>query len=436
MKRPTVNHPSAMLAAVILLIVAMITPVDAQWWRFGTDASEPVFTELLFNKISLVNPDRIVQFTREDLDNGEVMVQGRVEIGQGNVGRVEASLDGGTTWEAIPFNSRGIFAFKFTPELERTYHFRARALSTSGQVSDETANSFDFRVVESDNRSLVQETFAELIRTYSARDRSGFMALVSHDFVGSEMALDSALSNDFRYFDSIRIRPTIQRMAQLGDRWMIYFSFNRQVRSVRSGQLLQDQANTTLTLIREGEGFKLHEMAAPLIFGLSDPSNVATFVTDESIGKEVIVVDDEGNVSTSEQGQTVESAPPSNIIEGTVSLSGQGYSFARRQVTAQYNLNTAFIHEGNILFWGDETLEFKELHGYSSLAAIDSISGDGWQSALGESSDAAIGKIYALKLANNTYALIRLASGTDDGGGWLNPAVYQFRHQLNGTPNF
>lgn len=429
------------LAALLFLLLCSAffnSNASAQWWRFGTDDTEPVFTDLLFNQISALNVDQSMNFTLEDLDSNKVIVRGRAEVGQGSIGRVEASLDAGTSWIDIPFNDRGMFAFEFSPEIERTYNFRIRALSTTGQSSDDMMHSFNFRVVRTDLRAEARQVFEELLSRYMNRDRSGFMQLVSRDFTGSEMALDSALSNDFRFFDSIRIRPTIQRMAEFDGRWTIYFSFNRQVRAVRSGELLQDQANTSLTLIREGEGYRLYEMAAPLIFGLSDPTNVATFVTDESIGKEVISVDREGNVDKTEQGQTTDSTtgPASNIREGSVSLSvWQGYSFFSRKTSNNIGV-VSFQHEGNILFWGDETQEFKELHGYSSLTAITSVSDDGWQSAVSESDDAVIGKIYALKLIDGTYAIIRIAGGTDTGGGWLNPATYQYRHQLNGTPRF
>lgn len=453
MKIKSICNQQIVIFLAVALLAVMVTPAAAQWWRFGTDAGEPVFTDLLFNQISVLNAERRVQFSRDDLENSRVVVRGRAEIGQGAIGRIEASLDAGATWEEIPLSDRGLFAFEFLPELERDYRFRIRALSTTGKASDDLAHAFDFRVVSIDNRAQAMEVFTALIDAYSVRNRSGFMELVSREFVGSDMALDSALTSDFRYFDSIRIRPTIQRMAQYDDRWTIYFNFNRQVRSVRTGQMFHDQASTFLTLIRDGEGFKLYEMAAPLIFGLSDTSNVATLVASDAIGETVIVVDNDGNVSKGEQEPQDEitlppldenepppaedNGPPSNIYEGTVSLANQGYSFARRQITAQFDTNSAFAHEGNIIFWGDETLEVKELHGFSSITAVKTLSNDGWIPAISSFPDAAIGKMYALKLINETYAIIRIAGGTaPNNDDWLSPATYQFRHQLNGTPNF
>lgn len=423
----------------VLVIVLAAGSASAQWWRFGTDDTQPVFTDLLFNHISVLNVDQQMAFTVEDLDNDKVIVRGRAEVAQGRIGRVEASLDGGTTWQDIAFNERGMFAFEFRPELEKTYQFRIRALSTTGQASDDMLHSFDFRVARTDRRAEARQVFDKLVQRYMARDRSGFMDLVSRDFMGSEAALDSALSNDFRLFASIRIRPTIQRMAEFDGRWSIYFQFNRQVRSVRSGKLLQDRANTSLTLIREDGGYKLHELAAPLIFGLSDPSNVATFVTDEAVGQEVITVDQDGNVEKTEQGQTTESnsGAVSNIREGSVVLdSGYGYSLLTGQ-TMHIMLSSAyaFAPESNIIFLGDDVVGASILSGVSSLSAVSSVPenlGDPMSSVDG--TELIVGRVYAFQFIDDTYAVVRLA---DEGTGPPNgPWTFEYRHQLNGTTEF
>lgn len=442
-------EPVLMLLLLALLLIPA-HPASAQWWRFGTDAAEPVFTDILFNQISVINADSRVQFSREDLDSGKVVVRGRSEIGQGAIGRIEASLDGGTTWQETSFSDRGLFAFEFIPELERTYRFRIRALSTTGRSSDETAHAFDFRLVSTDARAQALEALEELIRRYANRDRSGFMELVSGEFVGNHMALDSALSNDFRYFDAIRIRPTVQRVADLNGRWSIYFSFIRQVRSVRSGQMFQDQANTSVVLIRDEDGYKLHELAAPLIFGLSDPSNIATFVTSESVGKNIITLDQNGTVEKKTQGQAIEASqaieaetsapvtlrtfqmnipahPPAGFdfannvqIVGPTPAPGEFFvtgGDSMNGLWSQLNTGVTICDLGPV---GIESVTEAPAAGYSTTIA------GGYLRPL---------RTYAFKLANNKYALMEITQ-VDDSGFPTIIADFNYKYQPNGSRNF
>ncbi len=198
----------------------------------------------------------------------------------------------------------------------RFYRAAAFLLGLFFVSSISSAQFWSFSSDAVEERSEAGLVFEELIKRYATKDRSGFMQLVSRDFAGNMTALDSALSDDFRFLESIRIRPTIQRIVDYDGKCSIYFSFNRQVRSIRGGQIFQDQAVTSLTLIREVDGFKLYEMASPVIFGLSDSTSLATFVTNESVGKEVITVDRDGNVEKRQQGRApnINNRPFSGIL--------------------------------------------------------------------------------------------------------------------------
>lgn len=421
------------ILAALLLIVAQ--SAGAQWWRFGADSGQPVFSDLLFNNVSALRVDRSLQFSPEDLDQRKVMVRGRAEVGQGKIGRVEASLDDGVSWTPIPVGERGLFAFEFVPEIERAYRFKIRALSTTGQSSDEAEHAFEFKVVREDNRALAKAAFERLLERYMARDRSGFMSLVSSEFLGNETALDSALTNDFRFFDSIRIEPTIQRMAASDNRWTIYFIFRRQVRSVRSGQMLQDQAQTSVTLIRDGDGYKLQELAAPLIFGVSDPSNVATYVTGESVGTSVLTVDSTGNVSTTQQGQTTDSTATGSgrLDRGTISLNmGEGYSFRTSNKVAENQVfpGGSFTFGGHFeMFLGNE-VEAAGVLGSFSLSQPPTLDPNALTPGM-EFVHLQVGQVLAMKLTDGTYVLLRLAAQNGQDS-----RTYEYLHQRDGTPNF
>lgn len=424
------RHRQFLFGLFTLVLLTLAQTASAQWWRFGSDASQPVFSDLLFNNVSALRVERSLQFSQEDLDSKKVVVRGRAEVGQGNIGRVEASLDDGISWTPIPVGERGLFAFELTPELERAYRFKIRALSTTGQSSDEAEHAFEFKVVREDNRALARAAFQQLLERYMGRDRSGFMALVSREFLGNETALDSALGNDFRFFDSIRIEPTIHRMAASDNRWTIYFNFRRQVRSVRSGQMLQDQAQTSVTLIRDGDGYKLQELAAPLIFGVSDPSNVATYVTGESVGTPVLTVNEKtGEVTTQKQGQTTDAQGSGRVTQGTVDLNiGQGYSFRTSNKVNNVNPGGDFAFGGFFeMFLGNE-VEAAAVLGSFSLSQPPAIDPGALTPGM-EFVHLQVGQVIGMKLDSGKYALVRLAAQTGQDSR-------RFEYLVSDTPNF
>lgn len=391
------------LFAAIFLWVPLAA--QAQWWSFGSNSNRPVISELLFNSISALRVDRQLYMSPDDLQQNKITVRGRTEVGQGKVGRVEASLDNGISWTAIPFSEQGLFAFEFAPEIGRAYPFRIRSLSTTGQVSEEADNAFEFKLVKDDSRQLAREAFEKLLQRYMARDRSGFMQLVSNQFAGDAVALDSALGNDFRFFDSIRIEPVIRQMAASNSRWIIHFSFTRQVRSTKTGQMLKDQAQSAVTLVRDGEDFKLVELAAPLIFGVSDPGNVATYVAEGSAGRPVLTVDDAGNASTANQQRSSTAATP---IRDARILEGQGITSSGSVVTCQSGDFCAIrLWNGQLAPGGDAAGDIIELSGGSLDAVQLPLQGNPHPEVAPQP-----GRLYGVKLNDGSTLVVRYVSGS------------------------
>lgn len=395
---------------------------QAQWWSFGSNSNRPVISELLFNSISALRVDRQLYMSPDDLQQNKITVRGRTEVGQGKVGRVEASLDNGISWTAIPFSEQGLFAFEFAPEIGRSYPFRIRSLSTTGQVSEEADNAFEFKLVKDDSRQLARETFEKLLQRYMARDRSGFMQLVSNQFAGDAVALDSALGNDFRFFDSIRIEPVIRQMAASNSRWIIHFSFTRQVRSTKTGQMLKDQAQSAVTLVRDGEDFKLVELAAPLIFGVSDPGNVATGVAEGSAGRPVLTVDDAGNASTANQQRSSTAATP---IRDARILQGQGITSSGSVVP--YDIMSP---RGAIGLFDGKFMPGDEVNG--DVIELTDSSLDAVQLPLKGTPQSHVepkpGKLYGVVLSDGTAFVVRYVSGSTGPGGMITTANIQYRH--------
>lgn len=400
---------------------------QAQWWSFGSNSNRPVISELLFNSISALRVDRQLYMSPDDLQQNKITVRGRTEVGQGKVGRVEASLDNGISWTAIPFSEQGLFAFEFAPEIGRSYPFRIRSLSTTGQVSEEADNAFEFKLVKDDSRQLARETFEKLLQRYMARDRSGFMQLVSNQFAGDAVALDSALGNDFRFFDSIRIEPVIRQMAASNSRWIIHFSFTRQVRSTKTGQMLKDQAQSAVTLVRDGEDFKLVELAAPLIFGVSDPGNVATYVAEGSAGRPVLTVDDAGNASTANQQRSSTGAAGGSIRDARI-LQGQGITSSGSVVPCDGGQNCAIrLWDGRFAPGGDAPGDIIELSGASLDAVQLPLQGNPHPEVVPQP-----GRLYGVELNDGSTLVVRYVSGSTSSSahppGAITTANIQYRH--------
>lgn len=421
MKQRTLSIRGIFGVLLALLLVVTSQTAMAQWWRFGRDSGVPYISELLFNDISALRVERSLQMSPEDLRQKRVTVRGRAEVGQGKIGRVEASMDNGVTWTPIPFNDRGLFSFEFTPELERVYPFRIRSLSTTGQVSDEAENAFEFKLVREDSRALAREAFQTLLQRYMTRDRSGFMQLVSNQFAGNGTALDAALSNDFRFFDSIRIEPTIRQMAASNNRWIIHFNFNRQVRSIKSGQMLQDRGQSAVTLVREGDGYKLYELAAPLIFGVSDPGDVATYVAEGAAGSQVLVVDADGNASLGSQQRSSTSPKGAAGAAREIRLQpGQGMSLPMGNIVpcSWRETNCALMFEGpNMFFAGDEATGMMVASGSDLDAIRPPLSGQMMSHAT-----VRVGTVYGVQMQDGSTLVFKLVSRSGDA------VNIQYRH--------
>ena len=437
MIRPARASWAAWLLSVLALLAA--ASVQAAWWEFGRADSEPTITDLKFNRADVLRAEDRVVLTREDLDNGVLTLRGRAEVRRGLIGLVEISLDGGQKWLKATLGERGLFTHELRLDMERDYEFRIRAITTTGQKSDVEEHSFTLRLSTANPQEEVRRAFMELLRAYMAEDRAGFMRLVSKDFEGNESALEDAISDDFRYLDNIRIEPRINRVAQFDKSYEVYFNFNRQVQSSRSGQILRDSAASVAGFVREGEGFKLSRLAAPLIFGLSGASEVATSVTGESVGRTVITLDPRtGNANTGTQG-SLPGGSASNVETGSATL------------FASNNPCTAFAFDGGDTFPGQDCLgafpdgDLRIENNLMFLRAGNQaqLLGTGFDATTqapsggygGGPFGVVAGQVYAFQLMSGKYAILEITS-VSLAAPFQNNIGIRFKYQPDGSRNF
>ncbi|MBU2487886.1 MAG: hypothetical protein KKA60_00690 [Proteobacteria bacterium] len=418
------------VAAAVGLAALAPQNASAAWWKFGKSDDLPDISDLKFNQVNVNDVEDHLTLGKDDLDQGRVVLRGRATLDQGKVGKVEVSLDGGKTWKKALLGDRGIFSFEFTPVLERPYAFVVRALSTTGKSSDVEDHTFDFTVSSRTNTEAVKAAFFEMIRLYCAENSMGFMNGVSPNFDGNLSALADAVQNDFRAFDNIRIQAFITRIVEFDNNFDVYFTFNRQVMSTRTGQLLKDQLASTCEFTRQGEGYQLYSLSHPLIFGLSDPENVASsgFVTEESVGRSAIVVTKDGQAKEEVLGQTAGQGD-STVQEGSASLVSQGFNNAEGFVFEDDTVvncqdSPDFCMEFHMLFIPQASGNAIQDLGTRNLDDVREVPETGYSQGL--QGETRVGHVYAFRLGNGHYAILSFSElGTE-----IDPVNQVFRSRF------
>lgn len=416
---------------------------EAAWWEFGRSDGEPFISSLRFNNVDAEQRDDLLVLTRDDLVGGLVNIRGKAEARRGDVGLVEISLDGGKNWASAALGERGLFSYEFRPQLDREYPLQIRAISTSGVSTGPEEHDFKLLVTSADGGREARAVFQKLLEAYQREDRASFMQNVSEQFEGNFGALEDGLSKDFRFLDDIRIQAQISRISRQERIYEIYFTYNRQVRSAKTGALLKDTAASVVGLRLEAGGMKLMRLSAPLIFGVSEAEDVATSVTGQSVGQQVLTIDTSGNVSQTSQGQTASASGADSgqqILRSSGPVSFESYEFDTDSRVAE---SAPGALTGDIA-WSGYPMGFLLKNGvqYKSIAGpistVKTVPTTGYTAATPGMpvGPMTAGSSYALKLFSGKYAVIEVVSVTMGGVPHSGSFTFRYKYQPNGSPNF
>lgn len=415
----------------------------AAWWEFGRSDGEPSISSLRFNNVDAEQRDDMMVLTQDDLVGGLVNVRGKAEVRRGDIGLVEISLDAGKTWAAANLGERGLFSFEFRPQLDREYDFRIRATSTAGVSTGPEEHDFKLMVSSADGAREARAAFQKMLEAYQREDRAAFMQLVSDQFEGNYGALEDGLSKDFRFLDDIRIQVQIARINRQERVYEIYFTYNRQVRSSKSGALLKDSAASVVGLRLESGGMKLVRLSAPLIFGVSETEDVATSVTGQSVGQQVLSIDATGNASQGSQGQTASSAASDSgqqVLSSRSPVDFDSYEFDTDSRTAETNPGAL---TGDIAWSGypmgfmlKNGVQYKAISG--PIGSVKTVPTTGYTTAVAGMpvGPMSVGNCFALKLFSGKYAVIEIVSVVMGGMPHTGNFTFRYKYQPNGSPNF
>ncbi len=280
------------LAAALLISAGA---ADAKWWIFGKSGQDAGLRYLYINGISADETGPKVKVFSETLPpGGQVRITGRASAGKGGVGSVRISLDDKATWQDVKFSDNGSFEYSFKPEPGRTYPMLLEVTDTAGKTNKVDETRREITLSAENIQAKVRETLDAMFDAYNKEELSRFMGYVGEDFAGDKDILERAVKRDFDALSSINLRYTVNNVAA-GAQGKVFVSvtYNRMVSVNKTGATSTDSGSTELVFGSKEGKLTLFSMKQPLMFGLSDASNVASGTVLGNTGT-TLVLDDSG----------------------------------------------------------------------------------------------------------------------------------------------
>ena len=431
---------------IILITCLVFVPCGhAKWWIFGASEDEVELQYIYLNKVSFSELGQKIQLFRDTLPNGMVVIQGKATAGKNKIGSARVSIDGKQTWVEMKLSENGIFEYAFRPDINRTYQIYVEITDTRGKTNDVNKTYKEVIVTSQNIYQIVKDSMDKLISAYQSEQPAKFMDLVADDFTGDRTLLDRAIRKDFSAFDNIILRFILTNVtSDSTGKIFVTFNYNRQLTSVKTGKTLQDNGATQMTFKSGDKGLRIYSMKWPLIFGVSDPTNIAQGSVQQSARTEVIIVDNKGEASkvpAKEAEKYAETGESSVITAKSITLRvtpqvHEGFIFATETITQNPNDNPDIILSCYGLMLKPNT--FVQDLGVKSIDTIKEVPTTGYQGQ----PDVIIQTMhsYAFKLSNNKYAVIEIVS--DTGGGQacflqhIRTVRIKYKYQPDGTNKF
>jgi hypothetical protein len=414
---------------VITLLALLPATSQAKWWIFGQSENEISTKYLYLNGVSYDELGDKVTVYRETLENGQIMLRGKAATSSSSVGSVQVSSNNKESWEKARKSSDGSFEYSFRPEAGKSYVLYVKIIDTTGKSNDVDATRKEISLSDQNIAALVRQAVNEMIAAYRAEDPTRFMAMVSEDFAADPSVLDRAIRQDFSAFDNIDITYTINNVTAATGKIYASFSFSRKLTSSRSGQTLRDMGASEFIFALGEKGPLVFSMKNPLLFGLSDASEVATGTVNSTENSAVIQISSSGTVLVASVDSIANG--DSDLVTGSFTLtnsndfSGNADGFNFTQDIKTTLVAASQIYKESNLLWGEGGTALLSLG--SSFSNI-TIPGSGWGQNVHFTTE---GAVFAVKLPNNTYALIKYIGEQGAGNN-----VFEYKYQPNGSRSF
>lgn len=422
-----------LFTCIMIFCLALIPSLHAKWWIFGGGEDEVGFDYLYLNALSFDDFEKEVILLKESLDKGYLHVRGKAHTGQNPVGAVTVSLDGGKTWQKAKFEKDGGFDFSFEPDLSQTYDIYVKVIDTTGKANTLEDAHATIKFSDSDFQAMIAQTLNALKAAYEQEDDINFMRYVDRNFEGDDITLERALRKDFSALENIRLDFTLSSVAFSGSKYYASITFNRSVTASSTGNTYSDRGVTEFTFSVGEQGAMLLSMKNPLIFGLTYAADIASGTTASAQNsQQYLSINDGGSVSQRSLAAIANDDSSNDFAtSGSFFLqfgtccgpNADGFNFTNDEKTTTV-VASEIYKESNILI-GNAGAQVQELgvgFGFSGVTVPDGV-------YFGANIDT-IGQIIAVRLANNTYAIMRISN---IAGGIV---YFDYKYNPNGSRTF
>lgn len=421
----------------VLITLVFSVRAEAKWWIFGQSNEEVSIRYMYLNKVSYDESGHEVTLYKETMPEGMVVLNGKASVRKGKIGSVRVTVNDKEKWEDAKLADDGTFEFSFKPELNKEYVIFVEVMNTAGKTNNVEETRKEVRISDRNIMALIREALDRMIEAYMSEDPGLFMTYVSDEFAGDSVNLDRAIRKDFSAFDNIYLRYTLNNIvAGANGRVYVSLNFSRSVISARDGKTYTDKGMTEF-VFQMGPA-RVYSMKNPLIFGLSDPEEVATGTVNSPLNKDNIGINSDGSVVLCDTGicdggnSTVESGP---FMLTTTCLDyscvHQGFIFADGDVT---DGSGDIMMETNIIFLATG-VTLVDL-GIKSIETVTEVPASGYTfDHIGV--EFMTGHCFALRLANGKYAVIEILDWTEVSSEPLVArARFKYKYQTDGSRNF
>ena len=421
---------------VLLIVVSMMfaSNAHAKWWIFGQSEGTAEFRYLYLNGISYDEMGPKATLYRDALPGGLITIKGRATTPNNQIGAIQVSIDGKAKWDKARMSDDGSFEYVFTPELGKEYKVYIKAIDTTGKTNDIEKTRKEIIVSALNIQAIIRNALDNLIAAYQDEDAMKFMAQISDDFVGDKTNLSRAVRKDFTAFDNIRLGYTLNNVtSDSKSKIFVLINFTRMLTSVKSGKTLRDSGMTEFVFQLGDQLPKIFSMKYPLIFGVSDPQDIATGTVAQSANQKIIVLDNRGNVGEVPYNEAKKQVQGDKVEGGgTITARMQNINFWTWFTFADESFSQA---NGDIMFEGNAMVlkngsRYKFL-GQQSVDQIIEVPDQASYTPAGQPIfNVAVGQAYALYLTSGKYVVIEITRIANQ------QATIRYKYQPNGTRYF
>ena len=414
-----------------LMFLVCANQVEANWWIFGDEENLPEITSLFLGGVDITGMGaRELVLDNSNLEAGNVMVKGFAAKGGALLAIAKISLDGGQTWKEVGIEG-GRFFYQFAPEADREYKPQFKVIDTEGEESDiRDLPQFTLIYKPVDLYEVLKQTLQEMIEAYAFKNLPRFSRYISDYFRGDRFALEEAIESDFTKYDNINIDVTVQQVIKSGNEVAVNFEFNWYGIKKSDGSILSPARGSAHYIFQQEEGgYKLLAMASPIIFGVSEASQVDTGEPGSAVDDTATTFQDEDTTTTTTTTTESLATYSASIIEwGTAD---QRLDFSTQSVVTgaggdiQYGVGAPMIY--CVPIGGSVYINDLGTGSLDDFSEAPEDTDPGWDNA---HLTPTVGHTYAVKTSEGNYGLFEVTAFVDNPGGTLD---VDYKYQPDGT---